>query len=95
MTAVLLILILPGFCNVLTVRRYNINAPGIGHPIRIVLITDLHSCAYDEGQWKLLEAIDAEAPDMILLGGDIFEDDLPDDNAAAFLRDIGKKDPCW
>ena len=29
LTAVLLILILPGFCNVLTARRYNINAPGM------------------------------------------------------------------
>ena len=93
--AVLLLLILPGFYNALAIRRYAVNASGIAHPVRIALITDLHSCAYGDGQRELLEAIDSEAPDLILLGGDIFDDDLPDDNAEAFLRGIGSRYPCY
>ena len=79
--AVLLLLFLPGFYNGLAVRRYTVEAPGVAGPVRIALITDLHSCAYGEGQRELLDTIDKEAPDLILLGGDIFDDDLPDDNA--------------
>ncbi|MBR2571511.1 MAG: metallophosphoesterase [Clostridia bacterium] len=93
--AVLLLLTLPGFYNALAIRRYTVEAHGIAHPVQIALITDLHSCAYGDGQRELLEAVDAEAPDLILLGGDIFDDDLPDDNAAAFLQGIGGKYPCW
>ena len=94
LAAVLLLLILPGFYNVLAIRRYAVAAPGIARPVRIALVTDLHACAYGEGQRELLDAIDAEKPDLILLGGDIFDDDLPDENAAVFLRGIGGKYPC-
>ena len=93
--AVLVIFILFGFYNGLVIRRYAIEAPGITQPIRIALITDLHSCAYGEGERELLDAVDAEAPDLILLGGDIFDDDLPDDNAEAFLRGIGGRYPVY
>ena len=93
--AVLPILILPGFYNGLAIRRYSVEAPGITRPVRIALITDLHSCAYGKGQRELLDAIDAEAPDLILLGGDIFDDDLPDDNAEIFLRGIGGRYPVY
>ena len=93
--AVLLLLILPGFYNGLTIRRYSVEAPGIARPVRIALITDLHSCAYGKGQRELLNTIDAEAPDLILLGGDIFDDDLPDDNAEIFIRGIGGRYPVY
>ena len=33
--------------------------------------------------------------DIILLGGDIFDDKLPDDNAKAFLAGIADRYPCW
>ena len=93
--AVLLLLILPGFYNALAIRRYTVEAPGIARPVRIALITDLHSCAYGEGQRELLDAIDKETPDLILLGGDIFDDNLPDDNAETFLRSIGGRYPAY
>ena len=93
--AVLLLLILPGFYNGLAIRRYSVEAPGIARPVRIALITDLHSCAYGKGQRELLNAIDVEAPDLILLGGDIFDDDLPDDNAEIFIRGIGGRYPVY
>ena len=93
--AVLLLLILPGFYNGLAVRRYTVEAPGVAVPVRIALVTDLHSCAYGKGQRELLDTIDKEAPDLILLGGDIFDDDLTDDNAEAFLRGIAGRYPVF
>ena len=93
--AVLAALVLPGFYNALAVRRYAVEAPGLARPVRIALITDLHSCAYGEGQRELADAVGAEAPDLVLLGGDIFDDDLPDDRAEAFLRAIGGRYPVY
>ena len=89
------VLILPGFYNGLAIRHYTVKAPDVIRPVRIALITDLHSCAYGEGQRELLDAVDAEAPDLILLGGDIFDDVLPDDNAEVFLRDVGGRYPVY
>ena len=93
--AVLLCLILPGFYNALKVVYYTVNADNVAQPIRVALVADLHSCAYGEGQRELLEAIDKEAPDLVLLGGDIFDHQIPNDRAAAFLKGIQGKYPCY
>jgi predicted MPP superfamily phosphohydrolase len=92
---VLLCMILPGFVSSLRVVRYEVNAHGLSRPIRIALVTDLHACAYGREQRKLLEAVDEQAPDLILLGGDIFDDRLPDEKAVVFLREISRKYPCF
>lgn len=63
--------------------------------MRIALITDLHSCKYGAAQKTLIDAVDREKPDMILLGGDIFDDEIPDDNTKIFLSAIAKKYPCY
>ena len=78
----------------LTVRRYELDAPEIAAPVRIALITDLHSCRYGSGQTDLLNAVDAQSPDLILLGGDIFDDVIDDANSALFLAGIAEKYPC-
>ena len=92
---ILFCLILPGFYNALKVVHYEVQAENISQPIRIALVTDLHSCNYGKNQRELVEAIYAEQPDLILLGGDIFDDDLPDENAIIFLQKIGSKYPCY
>jgi predicted MPP superfamily phosphohydrolase len=79
----------------LIVRNYEIEAEAIDTPLRIALITDLHSCKYGEGQNKLIRAVDAQLPDIILLGGDIIDDDMPDDNADIFLAGIAGRYPCY
>lgn len=88
-------LILPGFYNALKVVTYRLPVEGAGGTVRIALVTDLHSCAYGAGMKTLLDALDAQTPDLVLLGGDIFDDVLPDDNTETFLRGIGEKYPCY
>lgn len=93
--AALLCLILPGFYNGLKVTEYRLDIAGASTPIRIAFVSDLHSCAWGEGMEELIAAIDRQAPDLILLGGDIFDDDLPDDNTIDFLQGVASRYPCY
>ena len=93
--AALIGLAIPGLDNRLRVVRYTVESPDIVSPVRIALVTDLHSCAYGENERELIDAIDAEAPDIVLLGGDIFDGILPSDNTVAFLAGISGRYPCW
>ena len=66
-----------------------------GTGVRIVLITDLHSCYYGKNQNWLIKRIDKEKPDLILLAGDIFDDKLDDKNTKLLMEDLVKKYPCY
>ena len=79
----------------MVVRRYELDAAEISAPVRIVLVTDLHSCYYSEGQDTLVEAVDAQSPDLVLLGGDIFDDKMDDANTERFLAGIAEKYLCY
>ena len=92
---ILLCLILPGFYNALKVVPYSVQAKDFTESIRIALLTDLHSCNYGDNMRELLDAVDAQAPDLILLGGDIFDDVLPDDNTVSFLQGISGRYPSY
>ena len=67
----------------------------INEGVRIVLVTDLHSCFYGRGQKNLISMIDAAEPDIVVLGGDIFDDKLGDENAKILLEDLVTKYPCY
>ena len=77
------------------IQHYSLESEKLTAPVRIVLITDLHSCSYGEGQRELIDAIHAQKPDIILLGGDIFDDKLPHRNTELVLRAIADKYPCY
>lgn len=92
---IMLAFLLIGLYNGLEVTEYTIHSSKAGKPFRIVLVTDMHSCNYGENAQKLIAAIENQCPDLVLLGGDIFDDDLSDNNAAALLKSIGKQFPCY
>ena len=93
--SVLLILILPGLNNKLKTVNYSIESDKIDSPVRIALITDLHSCRYGDNESELISALDAEHPDIVMLGGDIFDDQLSNDNSEVFLRNISGRYPIY
>ena len=92
---IFIVLALLAFDVRLKIVQYTITSEKIKKPMRIALVTDLHSCKYGAGQKTLIDAVDREKPDMILLGGDIFDDEIPDDNTKIFLSAIAKKYPCY
>lgn len=94
-TLLLSVLIVPGLYSGLLTVRYEIEADGIEAPVKIALITDLHSCKYGERETELINAVNAESPDIVVLVGDIFDDELPDTNTEYFLRAISEKYDCY
>lgn len=74
---------------------YTIDSDKVHKPILIGLITDLHSCEYGEKQKILVNEINRNKPDVILLGGDIFDDKIGDDHTIELLDEITKNYPCY
>lgn len=93
--AVLAALIGPGLYNKLKIVNYTIESDKIDAPVRIALITDLHSCRYGDHESELIEAIDSQHPDIILLGGDIFDDKIGNENTIDFLEGINGRYPIY
>lgn len=74
---------------------YTIESDKVSQQITIALITDLHSDKYGKDQKTLLNAVDAEKPDVVLLGGDIFDDEKSYDNAETTIKYLAEKYPCY
>ena len=79
----------------LAIRYYEVETEDISSPIRIALVTDLHSCYYGKDQQNLVRAIEEQEPDLLLLGGDIFDDNIDDTNTEKFLCEIEGKYPTY
>lgn len=81
--AVLLLLLVLALDSRLAVRTYTLETDEVTAPVRLAVVTDLHSCAYGENQEELASAVlnlDPQ-PDGVLLVGDIVDDQLPEENA--------------
>ncbi len=74
---------------------YTIESDKISQPVTIALITDLHSDKYGKDQKTLIEAVDEEMPDVVLLGGDIFDDEKSYDNAETTIKNLAQNYPCY
>lgn len=92
---IIIAFLLSAFDVRLKIVEYTITPDKITNPIRIALVTDLHSCKYGNGQKTLINAIEKQKPDIVLLGGDIFDDKIPDENTELFLAGIAGKYPCY
>lgn len=65
--------------------------------MRIVFISDLHSCLYGgSGQEELISEVRKQNPDMVLFGGDIFDSrNMPEDGAVTLLKALGAEYKCY
>ena len=46
----------------LLVQRYTLETDKLDEPVRLVLITDLHSCRYGENMQELIDAVKEQMP---------------------------------
>lgn len=88
-------LLLAGLDCRLLLRKYTIDTPAVTAPVRIALVTDLHSCRYGQNQTQLIQSLQSQNPDIVLLGGDIFDDLKEHTNARHFLSGIAGQYPCY
>jgi len=83
----------------LAVVRYKIKSNKVKGKVRFALLSDLHSHGYgsnhnSDPQHKLICAIKAQNPDVILMAGDIADHIIPHDNTKALLRGLNMY-PCF
>lgn len=74
---------------------YTVETGKLNRPIRLALITDLHSCSYGKEQKTLIRAVEEQKPDIILFGGDIFDDERSYKNAELTLQYFSAQYPCY
>lgn len=53
------------------VRRYTFSSEKIKQPVKLVMLSDLHNYQYGKDNVQLLDAIEKEAPDAVVLAGDM------------------------
>ena len=75
--------------------RYTFTSPKVENSLKIALITDLHGNWYGDEQSTLIEAIDKENPDVVLLGGDIFDDKIDYEESEETIAILSKKYKCY
>ena len=78
-------------------RTYAVETGKISAPVRLAVLTDLHSCDYGAGQRDLLDMVSelTPRPDAVLLVGDIVDDKLPEDNAWTAMESLSAAYPCF
>ncbi len=74
---------------------YHMESDKVNANIRIALVTDLHACRYGKNQHTLTDAIDRQNPDLVLLGGDIFDDRISYDRAETTIRYLAERYKCY
>ena len=67
----------------------------VAEPIRLAVLTDLHSTFYGEDQEELIGALYEQKPDAVLLVGDIADDQVSHEGTEVLLQAIGKQYPCF
>lgn len=92
-TTILLLLIC---CDMrLKVVTYHVQSEKLEKKIRIALVTDLHGCWYGKNQDNLIEAMEKQNPNVVLLGGDIFDDNVPYEKSEITVKRLAEKYPCY
>lgn len=79
----------------LRVPFYTVETAELSVPAALAVLTDLHSCAYGEGQMDIVGRVRRLEPDAVLLVGDIVDDELPEENAWTTVNALASEFPCF
>lgn len=74
---------------------YAVKTDKVDKKVRIALLTDLHGCWYGKQQKNLIKAVERAKADVVLLGGDIFDDEVPYEKSEITVEQLAKKYPCY
>ena len=79
----------------LAVRTYTLETAKLDQPVRLLLLTDLHSTVHGREQQALIDLVRAQAPDAVLLSGDIADDEVPHRGTELLLEAVAGEYPCF
>ena len=79
----------------LRVPFYTVETEELSILVDMVLLADLHSCAYGEGQIDIVGRVRRLSPKAVLLAGDIVDDKLPEENAWITVSALAAEFPCF
>lgn len=85
-----LIYLLCGLNLRLKVQSYRVESEKIQDTVRIAFITDFHSSYYGKGSRWILDEVGTFAPNLVLLGGDIFDASKDMEPATELLASLSK-----
>jgi predicted MPP superfamily phosphohydrolase len=70
------------------ISEYEIRSAKITDPVRAVILSDLHNDSYGRGMRRLTAAVNQLNPDLILMPGDMCEENHHQDRTLEFLRSM-------
>lgn len=79
------------------IRRYPFSSGKIKKPVKLVMLSDLHNYQYGKDNVQLLAAIEKEAPDAVVLAGDMITAGKKEkfEKTVEFLEKIKDKYPLY
>lgn len=81
--------------NKLNTTRYTIKSNKLKDPARLVLLADLHSVSYGDGQEQLVRRINTQKPDFVVFSGDIVDDRFDQQRSYLLLERLAQLYPCY
>lgn len=63
--------------------------------VRIAFLSDVHDSLYGKGQGELIEAIEKFGADLVLFGGDLFDEYSRGENSLTLAGALAKRHPCF
>lgn len=83
-------------CNLsLKTVHYDIESEKITAPVKIAFLSDVHNSLYGKGQSELITEIGNYGADIVLFGGDLFDEHNGEENSWALVDALAGKYPCF
>lgn len=79
----------------LKLQYYTEGTSKVTEPVRLAVLTDLHSTLYGRGQEELVQMLSLQKPDAVLLVGDIADHKVSHQGTQMLLAAIGYEYPCF
>lgn len=74
---------------------YTVESEKIAAPIKLAFLSDVHNSLYGSGQSNLIAEIEKFGADLVLFGGDLFDEHNGEENSWALADALAARYPCY
>lgn len=74
---------------------YTLSSDKISAPVKIAFLSDLHNTLYGYDMSELTDCVDRFAPDIVIIGGDLFDRHWNEKNSLRLAEKLAAKYPCF